>query len=424
MNHAHDEVAPRGSPPLARGLAPAALVATGVLSGLAIAIRLVSGAPPAHNRFEFGDASMVAFIVLQVAYAAVGALVAARRPAHPVGWLLLLIGLLYAVQNAAGAYVSATIAERGVVETDTAWAGLLADATTFLAGSAFFALILVFPDGRVPIPGWQRLKAWRWRILAVYLPVLAATTLRPGELWLFPQIANPLSVPQLADLKLIPGPGALAGLVVILPLVIVVLFIGRAREGDGVVRQQLKWFALSAVIASFTLAVAAAGGALGQGRTRFGELPLTAFLLSASLMPIAIGMAILRYRLYDIDLIIRRTLIYGGLTVALGGLYGALVLGLQGLLASYTTGDTFAVAASTLAVAALFQPARRAIQAAVDRRFYRSRYDAARTVEAFSAGMRDQVDHERLTEELRRVTQETVRPARVSVWMRDQGGAS
>jgi hypothetical protein len=419
MTDALEQAEPRGSPPVAAWLAPAALVATVVLSALAIAIRLVSAAPPAHNRFEFGDASMAAFIVLQVAYAAVGALVAARRPAHLVGWLLLLIGLLYAVQNAAGAYVSATIAARGVVETDTAWAGLLADATTFLAGSAFFALIVVFPDGRVPIPGWQRLKAWRWRILALYLPVLAATTLRPGELWLFPQIANPLAVPQVADvLKWIPGPGALAGLVVVFPLVILVLFIARARAGEGVVRQQLKWFALSAVIASFTLAVAAAGGALGQGGTPLGELPLTAFLLSASLMPIAIGIAILRYRLYDIDLIIRRTLIYGGLTVALGGLYGALVLGLQGLLASYTTSDTFAVAASTLAVAALFQPARRAIQAAVDRRFYRSRYDAGRTVEAFAARLREQVDLELLSEELRRVTQETMRPSAVSVWLR------
>ena len=420
MNHPLEELEPgQPAPAVAVWLAPAAWLATVGLTGLAVGSRVMSGVPPAENRFQFGDASMAAFVVLQVVYVSVGAIVATRRPRHPVGWLLLLVGFLYAVQIVAVAYVSAAVAQRATTGTDAAWAALLADATTFMAGTAFFALIVVFPDGRVPIPGWQHLRRWRWLILALDIPLVVALAVRPGQLWLFPQFQNPMAAPQFAWLAEVPAvPMAFGAVVAVTPVALLALFIARARSARGAERQQIKWFGLSAAIATVTLSVTTFGGLLTPNGSALGELPLTAFLLSASLMPIAIGIAILRYRLYDIDLIIRRTLIYGGLTVALGALYVAFVLVLQGLLASYTTSDTFAVAASTLAVAALFQPARRSLQAVVDRRFYRSRYDAGRTVEAFSARLRDQVDLGLLSEDLRRVTRDTMRPTAVSVWFR------
>jgi hypothetical protein len=411
-----DDPARRG-PALPTWLAAGGWTITVALTALVIAVRLLGGVPPAENRFQFGDASMAAILVFQIAYASVGAVVAARRPRHPVGWLLLLVGFLYAVQMVAVVYLSAALAGPAANTRDAAWAAVVADASTFLGGTCLFSLLIVFPDGRVPILGWKR---WRWWVLAADVPLVVALAVRPGELWLFPQIENPLAASWAsAWLAEVPAlPGIFIALVTIGLVWVIAVFIARARSARGVARQQIKWFALSAVIACITLGVATLGGALRPGASPAGELPLTAFLLSASLMPVAIGIAILRYRLYDIDLIIRRTLIYGALTVGLGALYGALVLFLQGALASFAPGSTLAVAGSTLAVATLFQPARRGVQAVVDRRFYRSRYDAARTVDAFSARLRDQVDLERLTDELRRVTRETVRPATVSVWLR------
>lgn len=418
MNRGAVDVSARGRPGLPTWVAALGWIVTVALTVLAIAVRVVGGVPLAENRFQFGDASLVAILVFQISYASVGAVVAARRPRHPVGWLLLLAAFLYAVQMVAVFYVSAVLAGRWAPEPDAAWAAVVADASTFLSGTALFSLFFVFPDGRVPIAGWKRL---RWWVLAADVPFIAVLAVRPGELWLFPQLENPLAAPQLS---------ALIGQVPFLPVAfvalvmtglgwVIVMFIARARNARGVARQQIKWFALSAVFACITLGVATLGGALAPGVSPVGELPLMAFLLSASLIPVAIGIAILRYRLYDIDLIIRRTLIYGVLSLGLGVLYGGLVILLQGVLASTTSGDAVPVAVSTLAIAALFQPARRAVQGVVDRRYYRSRYDAARTVEAFSARLRDQVDLERLTDELRHVTQETMRPAGVSVWLRD-----
>jgi hypothetical protein len=391
------------------------------LAAQAVAIRLLSGVPVVENRYQFGDASLAAFVIGQVASASVGAVIAARRPGHPVGWLLLLFGVAHGTQIAAAVAASASMAGRGVVVSDPAWLAVIADGSALVAATTFAALLIVFPEGRVPIRGWQR---WRWWMLAASVPFVVGLAIRPGGLWLVPQIENPLAAPLAsAILARFPAlPAVITALVAVLALSIVTLFTARARSARGVARQQIKWFALSAVVSVVIFAIATVGTAVGPASASLGELPIAAFLLSGSLMPVAIGIAILRYRLYDIDLLIRRTLIYGVLSLGLGVLYGGLVIALQGLLASSTSGDALPVAVSTLAIAALFQPARRAVQGIVDRRFYRSRYDAARTVEAFSARLRDQVDLDRLTDELRRVTQETVRPTRVSVWLRDEGG--
>jgi hypothetical protein len=196
-------------------------------------------------------------------------------------------------------------------------------------------------------------------------------------------------------------------------LAIVVSLVRRFRRAQGVERQQLKWLVYSAAV----ILVAGIGG------TIFVEPVSTDTSnalesLAVTTYPIALGVAMLRYRLYDIDVVINRTLVYGALTAILAGVYIGCVLLLQLVLDPVTSGSSLAVAVSTLAVAALFRPARARIQAAVDRRFYRRKYDAAHTLEDFSARLREQVDLDALGGELRTVVAETMQPAHVSLWLR------
>jgi hypothetical protein len=197
----------------------------------------------------------------------------------------------------------------------------------------------------------------------------------------------------------------LAGLVVAAGSLIV-----RFRRARGVERQQLRWLAAGAALAAVALLVAVGAAALGNDR-----LVLAPTGVCMALLPLAVGAAILRYRLYDLDRIISRTLAYGLLTLLLGGGYAVVVLGLGELLGR---DSSLVVAAATLAVAAGFQPARRRVQAAVDRRFNRRRYDAAQTIQAFSARLRQHVDLDTLSAELLRMVEETMQPTQVSLWLR------
>jgi hypothetical protein len=230
----------------------------------------------------------------------------------------------------------------------------------------------------------------------------------------YPGIGNPFGVPALAEPPLdalIPA----AGVVVLVALVVAAgSLVGRFRRARGVERQQLRWLALGATLAAVALVVAIAELALRHGDTVLFQAAIGACL---ALLPLATGAAILRYRLYDLDRIISRTLAYGLLTILLGLGYAAVVLGLGRLLPQ---GSSLVVAAATLAVAAVFQPARRRIQQAVDRRFNRGRYDAARTIAAFSTRLRDQVDLNTLTSELLTVVDQTMQPSQASLWLRPQ----
>jgi hypothetical protein len=288
-------------------------------------------------------------------------------------------------------------------------AGLASGLVILHLSVAGFVLLLT-PTGRLPSPRWRR---WARVMAAATVVGLGAATLSPRPLYPeYPDIGSPIGVAALRD-----GPlGAVFPLCALLVLVGLVVgagsLVGRFRRARGLERQQLKWLALTAVLAAMLLVLGLASLLL-QGAV--------AFLFQASLagcialLPLAIGAAITRYRLYDIDRIISRTVAYGLLTVLLGLGYAAVVLGLGGLL---PRDSSLVVAAATLAVAGLFQPLRRRVQGLVDRRFNRRRYDAARTLDGFARRLRDQVDLDALHGELLAVVDQTMQPTRASLWLR------
>jgi hypothetical protein len=345
-----------------------------------------------------------------VSTATVGAVVASRRPRHPVGWLLLALGLSLA---AAGVTLAAT--NYGVAHAAPA-AGLVAryvPATIVTAMSCNGFALLVTPTGRLPSPGW---RWWAGITAATPVVLLGVVTLspRPGNR-LVEAVDSPLDLHALDGGLLIAYQAAFA--------VIIVAFVGAAgslvgrfRRARGVERQQLRWLALAAVLVAMLAVVNLAALALGA----YALAPLVGGL-NPPILSAGIGAAILRYRLYDLDRIISRTLAYGLLTLLLGGGYAVVVLGLSQLLGR---DSPLVVAAATLAVAAVFQPARRRIQRLMDRRFNRRGHDADQTITAFSARLRDEVDLATLTGELLTVVDQTMQPTLASLWLRPQGPAT
>jgi hypothetical protein len=355
-----------------------------------------------------GDLFDVLLSPALVVFAGVGALVAARQPRNAIGWVLLATALAFAFTGLTEAYVRTS--------DDPALFMLWLDDWTFIVWIALASLWipLLFPDGRLPSRRWRPLA---WGGSAAFALGVLGTAFGDRKLETAAQVdvANPYALPGVAGdvaagiasmvgvLYLLPVLGAVAGLVV------------RTRRARGVERQQLKWFAFVGALMLVALLLSAVSLLDRSLESTLGIVGWGGFLLLFMLgLPAAIGAAVLRHRLYDIDVVIRRTLVYGGLTVMLGATYLSLVL-LVGLTAGQSD---VAIAGSTLAVAALFRPARGRIQAAVDRRFYRRRYDAAQTLEAFSARLRDELDLEALQGEIRAVVGETVQPAHVSLWLR------
>ena len=342
---------------------------------------------------------------LVLAFTGVGALVASRQPGNAMGWLLLGVGAATGLGFLAGSYADYWVAggwgSQALGET-AAWYGNLSWIPFIVVPCTFVPLL--FPDGHL-VSRWWRWVAWCAGLGIVGLFV--TTGVYPGPIDDFPQIENPYGV----DGALIKPLTGLAFLVVLVGIVgSCASLVVRFRRAEGERRQQVKWLALAGTVAGVVVPLATIGGELwGQTVTN------VASMLSVVGLPLAVGVAILRHRLYDIDLVIRRTLVYGALTATLGGAYLGLVV-LAGLAVGRSS--DLAIAASTLAVAALFRPARRRIQGLVDRRFYRRRYDATQTLEAFGARLRDELDLEALGDDLRGVVRETVQPAHVSVWLR------
>jgi hypothetical protein len=340
--------------------------------------------------------------------ATVGALVASRRPRHPVGWLLLATGLALILSGVVSSYRwYGLVARPGALPAASYLAGLANGLNIVYLSCAGFILLLT-PTGSLPSRRW---RWWAWVAAATAVVFLLATAIDPAPLYPeYPGIGNPIGVSALAEPPLdlvIPA----SGLVVLGALVVGAWsLVGRFRRARGTERQQLRWLAWGAALAAVALLLAVAELAL------HGDTPLFQAAVGTCLvlLPLATGAAILRYRLYDIDRIISRTLAYGLLSLLLGSAYAGVVLGLGRLL----KGSSLVVAAATLAVAAAFQPARRRIQAIVDRRFNRGRYDAARTIAAFSTRLRDQVDLDTLTDELLAVVDQTMQPSQASLWLR------
>jgi hypothetical protein len=348
------------------------------------------------------------FSVVYLAFPAVGALIASRHPRNAIGWLFLAAGLGRAVDYAFLGYATrALVADPGSLPGG-ALAGLVADLTwvpSLLGGTAL--LFLLFPSGRLPSRRWRPVVGM---VAVVTFAFVVGTLLKAGPLYYFPTVDNPLGVEggRAVTGRIVDASGFLA---IALILVAVASLVARFRRSRGLERQQFKWLASAAALLFLSTPVQPALenveiAGLAVGDAVFGVL--------IALLPIAVGIAILRHRLYDIDLVIRRTLVYAVLTATLGAVYFGLVV-LIGLAA----GDSgIAVAGSTLGVAALFRPALARIQALVDRRFFRRRYDATRTLAAFSARLRDEIDLEAVGGDLRTVVRDTVQPAHVSLWLR------
>jgi hypothetical protein len=361
-----------------------------------------SGSPDAARP----PVAVAAVILAVVSTATMGALLASRRPRHPVGWLLLASGLALVLNLLVEPYVRyGLVARPGSLPGARYLVGLTYVTILVWLSLAGFALLLT-PTGTLPSPRWR----W-WARVAAAAPVVAVlgSVVQPDPL--APEYyGNPLAVPALFRVLAVP---LLASAVVVFVslLVAAVSLVLRFRRARGVERLQLRWLALAAALAGTLLLVALVAGFL----LALDVVVLIATVTCLALLPLATGAAILRYRLYDLDRIVSRTVAYTLLTLLLGLGYAAVVLGLGRLVPE---GSSLAVAGATLAVAALFQPARRRVQAVVDRRFNRRRYDAAQTIAAFSARLRQQVDLDALSGELLAVADQTMQPTTASLWLR------
>ncbi len=367
-----------------------------------------------------------AFAVVVLAFPLVGLAVLVRQPHNRVGWLLEVVGLSWALPGLIDAYAHyGLVVAPGSVPGPEVAAAINEGSWTWGILTMGVFLILLFPDGHLPGPRW-RVVAWLAGAAALLAPV--AIALAPGTLEEapVPGIVNPLAVEALE-------PAVLALSAVSLPLVPICIVAAavslgqRLRRSEGIQRQQIKWLATAGGLVAALFAVALSGTLIAELATGGspGILPLPvramqeASILSFLLLPLAIGAAILRYRLFDIDLVINRALVYGSLTATLAAFYLGSVLLLQQVLRPLTNESDLAVAGSTLAVAAVFGPARRRIQRTVDRRFFRRRYDAARALDAFAGRLRQQVDLDAVGAELLAACRETVQPTQASVWLPD-----
>jgi hypothetical protein len=364
------------------------------------------------------------FIVLPIAllpFVIMGTLLILRVPGNIVGWLLGAAGLIFELVFASGAYGYVALSDEAA-GLPGGWAAALVTFAGYAPAIACVVLVLFhFPSGR-GLGGW-----WTWAergLVAVIVIGTIANVFKDAPL----DIPAPLALGS-ASVGVVPNPlvvhgplGALVGLaghlltespVILLTLVGPLSLLVRYRRSAAIERQQMKWLGLSGAIA-FVLLVSAnfAQGIMSDA------LWITS-VVALGFVPVSVALAIFRYRLYDIDVLIRRTLVYAAVSAVLVAVYVGGVGLFESLLAPFTTGNGISVAISTLAVVALFQPVRRRVQGAVDRRFYRARYDAVRTLDEFSVRLRDQVDLEAVRADLLAAVRETVRPVHVELWLKD-----
>jgi hypothetical protein len=361
------------------------------------------------------------FAILAVSFSVVGALIASHRPENSIGWIFLAVGFFYGLLSAGDEYaIYALLTNPGSLPlgAEASWLGQWVWAPGL--GLILVFLPLLFPDGHPP--------SYRWRPVAWLGGISIGLAVVSSMILLWPErgpalVTGDESPSHVVDvillfalpLMLLAGLGAVISLLV------------RFRRARGDERQQIKWFASAAALTFVWILVSEVFEELISIEGGVPEAILAFTSASASLVipsiPIATGIAILRYRLYDIDILINRTLVYGSLTAMLVSLYFVGIVVLQRVFVLLTgEQSTLAVVASTLSIAALFNPLRRRIQSFIDRRFYRRKYDARKTLEAFSATLRSETDLDRLGEHLAGVVGETMRPAHVSLWLRPSEG--
>ena len=357
-----------------------------------------------------------------LAFPIVGALIASKRPRNPIGWICLAAGLFWMLIFLWGS-IPSSVSAPVMIDALTQWLWVPP------VGLLGIYLILLFPDGKLPSRRWRPLA---WFSGAVMVLASVALTLSPGPLSDHPGVRNPFGLegyPMLAQV--------LPGVIALLPLCIrasAVSLFWRYRHSGGEVRQQIKWVAFAASLVGVVYLSAVVIGlffapeaSLGSGDVSvLGDILLDAVLLSYTGVPIAVGFAVLKYRLYDIDVVINRTLVYGSLTAMLALVYFGGVAATQAIFRALTGQEEqpqLAIVISTLVIAALFNPLRRRIQGFIDRRFYRRKYDARKTLEAFSAKLREETDLDALNAALVGVVRETMQPAHVSLWLRPDTAA-
>ena len=400
------------------------------LTLLYVLLNLLTPRIPARELFLGFD---VFYTIGLLLYPTVGALVASRRPHNPIGWIFCGIGFLNAAQSFAVAYGDYSLVVRhgvgahaqhvpaGIDFGALAGVKIMAWLSSWIGSDAIgligvALLFLLFPNGRLLSSSWRPVM---WMALGAGATLFVVDAFIPGPLYTFPSITNPVGIGgAVGDIL---GMLDTIGLVVLLIALLAsaVSLILRLLRARGIERQQLKWFVYAATLATIGGVVAYAGAnvfasdlinAIGYWE---GQLAFAA-------LPVFTGIAILRYRLYDIDRIINRTLVYGSLTTILAVIYFGGVTVTQALLRNLTSHERLpqlVVVASTLVIAALFNPLRRRIQSFIDRSFYRRKYDAAKTLEEFSLKLRDETDLKALSDDLVGVVRETMQPAHVSLWL-------
>ena len=363
---------------------------------------------------QLGSALLLAFPI-------VGALIASRHPRNLIGWIFLADGLLWLLTGFSDYYTIYGAAVAGSVPFHIGVAGVNNFLWVPAVGLLGTYAIMLFPDGKLPSKRWRPLA---WLSGATIVLISIGVALSPGPLQNLGETQNPFAIQLPAWVET-----TFWIFLPLLPLCMlasVASLVARYRRAVGEERQQIKWIAFAAsvvgllyLLAMVSSLVFPSGAWFAPGSPPWMDLLAYAALFSFAGVPIAVGFAVLKYRLYDIDLLINRALVYGTLTATLLAVYVGGVVGLQALLRAITGQEsTLAVVASTLAIAALFNPLRHRIQTVVDRRFYRKKYDARKTLEAFSLTLRDETDLDALSDHLEGVVRETVRPTHVTLWRR------